>query len=273
MKNCTILLALFAAFGLSMAPTASAGLIHHYKLDETTGTTAGDSAGSVNGTLTYYTGGSAFSFDDDGVTGKVDDALQFTHSKRQVVVLPDDTFTFGTSDYTIATWVKRSSIGDRNGIWGQASTAGSAAGSAWAQFSADNTVRWLEDKGSGHEDVNSIGTIMADDTWHHLAFVREGATISLYIDGSFDNSSTDSGTFDMYGDDGTHIGENNAAPGSDRSLDGALDDFQVYDQALTSGEVASLYNNPGSVIPEPSSFVLGLLGLAFVAWRRRRVVR
>ena len=262
-----------SALALLMAPVASAELIHHYKLDETTGTTAGDSAGSVDGTLTFFSGGSAFTFDDDGVTGKVDDALQFTHSKKHVITLPDGTFAFGTSDYTIATWVKRSSDGATHGIWGQGTTAEGHAGSAWVRFEGDNRMRWIHDKGATAADVYSVGTITADDTWHHLAFVREGATMSMYIDGSFENSSTDSETFDLYGEAGTQFGEVNPAPGYDRSFDGALDDIQVYDQALTSGEVASLYNNPGAVIPEPSSFVLavlGLLGLPFVAWRRWR---
>ena len=263
-----------SALALLMASVASAELIHHYTLDETTGTTAGDSAGSVDGTLTFFSDGSAPTVDDDGVTGKVGDALHLTHSKKQVITLPDDTFTFGTSDYTIATWLKRSSDGATHGIWGQGTMAEGHAGSAWVRFQGDNRMRWLHDKGATYADVYSVGTITADDTWHHVAFVREGATMSMYIDGLLDNSSTDdSGTFDMFGDAGVQFGELNPTPGYDRSFDGALDDIQVYNQALTSGEVASLYNNPGAVIPEPSSFVLavlGLLGLSFVVWRKRR---
>jgi hypothetical protein len=56
---------------------------------------------------------------------------------------------------------------------------------------------------------------------------------------------------------------------NDRVPNGYLDDFQLYDEVLTSEQISFLYNNPGSVIPEPSTALLGGLGLLALLRRRR----
>ena len=54
---------------------------------------------------------------------------------------------------------------------------------------------------------------------------------------------------------------NNLHAGTSSGFGGSLDDIQIYDQALTPSQISSLFLNPGSVIPEPSSLGLLLTGL------------
>lgn len=57
----------------------------------------------------------------------------------------------------------------------------------------------------------------------------------------------------------------------DANLNGTFDEFRIYDTALDSTEVAaSLAAGPGTVIPEPGSGILGLLGLGLLMRHRRR---
>lgn len=57
----------------------------------------------------------------------------------------------------------------------------------------------------------------------------------------------------------------------DANLDGTFDEFRIYDHALSGAEVAaSLAAGPNTVIPEPGSVLLGLLGLSLLACARRR---
>ena len=76
---------LFRRFLLSAAlllcvAQAHAGLVLHYKFDETTGTTAADSSGSgYTGTLTNMTG-------SEWTTGKVGGALSFDGSNDRISV-------------------------------------------------------------------------------------------------------------------------------------------------------------------------------------------
>ena len=49
----------------------------------------------------------------------------------------------------------------------------------------------------------------------------------------------------------------------------ALDDVQIYNEALTSSQIAFLANNPGVAVPEASSFLyLAMPGLLFIGVRR-----
>ena len=52
-------------------------------------------------------------------------------------------------------------------------------------------------------------------------------------------------------------------------FDGLIDDVQFYDEALSSGEVAFLFNNPGQLIPEPAAVALLGLGGVMMLGRRR----
>jgi len=48
-----------------------------------------------------------------------------------------------------------------------------------------------------------------------------------------------------------------------------LDDLQIYDDLLTADQLLFLANNPGTMIPEPTSFSLLLLG-SWLVWRTSR---
>ncbi|MBA4137774.1 MAG: hypothetical protein C0518_10700 [Opitutus sp.] len=69
-----------------------------------------------------------------------------------------------------------------------------------------------------------------------------------------------------------------ASPSQGRYFAGAVDDFQVYNQALNASSVAYLHANPGSavafaVVPEPSSLLLLALGVGVIGvlqWQRWR---
>lgn len=77
--------------------------------------------------------------------------------------------------------------------------------------------------------------------WTHVAYVKEGNTISFYLNGVLDSTLAVNGT-----------GVSNNGPiylGSDPWYAGAgmqMDEFRVYDVALTSAEVGALGQNSPS---------------------------
>ena len=98
-------------------------------------------------------------------------------------------------------------------------------------------------------EVQSGGTTttsnIADGTWHHIAIVVPNASSTVadtayYIDGSYVGNFSDSTALatgvgplrvgDSYQDDG-------------RDFKGNIDDVQLYDHALTAGEIEDLYLN------------------------------
>ena len=60
--------------------------------------------------------------------------------------------------------------------------------------------------------------------------------------------------------------------GVDQQFDGQFYDMQFYDGQLTAGEVATLFNSPGTTVPEPSAYALigSVFVLTWVMLRRGR---
>ena len=255
-----VLLIIFLA-----APFASAEwmVTNYYTLDETTGTTAYDSVGTYNGTLTTIGETGSFTFDDASVTGTVGNALEFTGNDNQLVSLGDDVLTVGTDDFKISMWIKRSSIGTYQGLWGQHSLDEGADHSMWARIQDTNVVRLCIDMGTGTGaslNITSLTPITDTTSWHQLEFERtysaenDETTYAIYLDGSFDGSAVHSGIpYDISGDDGTVLGS--YTPTTDRTFNGLIDDVKIY----------------ANVVPEPSTIILmgfGLLGLLGLRLRR-----
>ncbi|MCK4294894.1 MAG: LamG domain-containing protein [Planctomycetes bacterium] len=80
-----------------------------------------------------------------------------------------------------------------------------------------------------------------DDTWHHYALVRQGATVSVYRDGTVEGSQTNAiGNEDLSNASNFYLGrEQWESHGYAKTV---LDDFRVYDRALTEEQIQELFN-------------------------------
>jgi hypothetical protein len=81
-----------------------------------------------------------------------------------------------------------------------------------------------------------------DDEWHHVAVVKNGLTITIYVDGVQDAEET----FDEWREDdetvvtmGAAFREGETDPGA---YAGWLDDVRYYGRALTEDEVNAVMN-------------------------------
>lgn len=85
--------------------------------------------------------------------------------------------------------------------------------------------------------------------WHHYLFVKDGATKEIYIDGELSLSG------DGLGLATTITSLNLGAESSGlRSLQGMIDDFAIFDRALTAGQITALAAgaSPDSLIAPPA---------------------
>jgi len=110
--------------------------------------------------------------------------------------------------------------------------------------------------GDGYSDILLSNTVLLKENWYHLVALRNGTTQSIYINGQLDSSkncSSDPIDFDgNYNDDKVNIGR---ASRSGRSgditgsyINGLIDDVQIYDRALSAGEIQELYEQAPVVI-------------------------
>ena len=96
--------------------------------------------------------------------------------------------------------------------------------------------------GTSYVGLLAEGHPVNDSRLHHLAYVRQGATLSLYIDGALVKAGqTASGRPTVItGADSFRIGRR--APFAFTSLAAFYDDLRVYDRGLSADEVRTLAN-------------------------------
>ena len=132
-----------------------------------------------------------------------------------------------------------------------------------------------EDPGGGGIATFDSGAITAAaQTFHYaVTWSNDGdgtSTINYWRDGVHQTIDGDVGSeLGDLNDVNNWLGRSNWT--ADANLNGSFDEFRIYDHALSGAEVAnSLAAGPNTVIPEPSSGLLSLLGLGLLMRVRRR---
>ncbi len=205
----------------------SSSLVGHWKLDETTGTTAADSSGyGYNGTLTGTT------FPATTVAGINGTAVNLDGNNDWIDTVNLD---FNRGGYTLSTWAKSGSAGNMR-LLSKYSTGGNQK---WMMLLASGE---FECGASGASGIGTVtGVNLFNNQWHHYACVVNDTNITAYVDGvpstpvAHTNSLlTNSAIW--------RIGARN--DGAEDFL-GAMDDARIYNRALSGAEIALLYGATG----------------------------
>ena len=217
--------------------------ILHYALD--TGLTVTDTSGNSNTGILQGTGTTS-------VTGQISTALSFNGSGAITFTSVSQLgLASPASAFSTCFWVKttqtdsniltiRGSSGGGLGLFmvglGQIAGGNTGTGFPFCVTQGDN--------GSGFGTFGGTSTTVSasDGNWHHIACTRTtGQTITIYLDGVVLATVGDS----LSGAGVTPVLANSAIgfdPISNTGyLNGLLDDFQIYNRALTSTEVNSIY--------------------------------
>ena len=222
-----------AVIGLTLKAASSlkTGLVGHWKLDETVGTTAIDSSsGGNNGTMN---GG--LDAGNDSVPGKINTSLDFDGTNDEIDTGDIDAMD-GVSQLTISAWMRRTALNDHV-------TVQKGNGS-------DRTGINYWDNGRLYFNIGNAGStwgfITQNDTdWHHVALVFDGtqtgnsSRLKGYLDG-IELTLSYSGTIPALTATQANsflIGHNQA--NNDRSQ-GQIDDVRIYNRILSASEISEL---------------------------------
>ncbi len=209
--------------------------ILHYRFDESSGLTANDSIGSLNGTL--Y--GSMT--DADWISGVLNNALDFDGTDDYVQTPDIDT----PEEVTVAFWAKSDTA-----TWNAYGCLVSKRPSFLMHpCLGSKAVQWRVYDSLGQKQILSWGPPDSFDItdWHHYVgtFSPNDANMLLYVDGDLMTSCL--APFSIQDDsDGICIGWDDGWAG--RYFDGQIDDVRIYDYALNTQEVRSLSSNDKLVL-------------------------
>ncbi len=263
-KKC-ILIPLIA---LSASMSSAALIIYHEFETETAGVFT-DTAGNYDGT-----GGQL-----DTVTTKIGSGSgSFGGDADQIDLGVTDSDLTGISGFTLSTWIRPTSIASgRRYIFGN-----TEENKASIMFMIDGSELTLGLYSGGTwngnpDNNNSPGAGIAANTWTHVALVWDGDYATFYVDGATQAGWTHNladGTIDRQGNAPTPTAVIGANHVSGSSFLGNIDDFAIWDEALTSTQIEGLADEsltPLTVIPEPSAIFLALGGLlTTLLFSRRR---
>jgi hypothetical protein len=219
----------------------------------------GTNNGTLNGPVT-------------NVTGQVGLALQFPGTNVSpagtAINFGANAGNFGTNDFTIDYWLNTHSTQTEEAFLGRRATC-DANSPFWeirigGGTSGNPPPGFLHielDRGGGTApDYVDSSTNFNDGLWHHVAWVRKGTDLSLYVDGVLDGY-VNTGTVDNVANtDSLILGTSVCQPSNDgtQPFSGAVDELDLWNRALTDVEIAAIYQagtnhigkaTPASILP------------------------
>ncbi len=261
---------------LTLAASCQATLVAYWNYNEGSGNVLYNTYGSDanDGVIT----GATYTSGRPGAG----DALDFSGSGGNYVLVAEDNFAFGKSDFTISTWFNASEIDPEDNTHKfMFSTYDGAGGFTNTGYTLSLVRGGLSTTGRAEfkvfGDASGPATVISnnaldDGSWHNVVGVVSNGNLSLYIDGVLQTST------DSYATDTIANPSQNLTIGRQResstlhNFDGLLDDTAVFDIALDQSQITTLYTQgPLSVVPEPAeSALIGGIGLAILLMLRRR---
>lgn len=199
------------------------GLLHYYKLNETTGMVLNSINQSNNGTNHGAT---------RGVAGKVNNAFDFEQSDPDYVNASDTNYT----DFSISAWIKVESNATINTIVSQGNS----------NFPDPFDLRVLTDNrtsfdyGANGDSTTVVTTWKASPgIWYHVVAIYNATSgASLYINNLSNGTSATTKVLGRAGQ--FYIGRRGD---NSNYFDGIIDEVGIWNRSLTVNEINILYNN------------------------------
>ena len=225
-------------------PNLQSGLVGHWTFDgpSISGTTVKDVSGSGNnGTMVNG---------PTPVAGVLGQALSF-NGTSQYVSVPDSSSLRLSTALAMALWFRTTSNGSDIGFIRKDTLSGArylygiqmngVSNGACSTHYSGGIVAAQYYNGTCFEAPSTLD--LNDGKWHQAVMTISGTTLTLYVDGKFQSSTTITGIQGApTGATGIGADPANSSSGVMGYLSGSIDDVRIYNRALSASEVKQLYN-------------------------------
>ena len=162
-----------------------------------------------------------------------------------------------TGAFSLSFWANYTTTGNGINIISQNQTSQATFGMYQL---TDGKIRfWVTSSGS-YNASNEItaNTATNNGNWNNIILINDGTNLKIYINGSLDNSSSNGVSSPYNGTANFWIGGSQAGGAK---FEGKLDSVSIYNYALSSSQITTLYGsssigigNPMSLSPKPVSY-------------------
>jgi hypothetical protein len=232
---------------------ASAGLVVHYRFNETTGNTVNDFAGDKDAVIV----GTPTGFEQWVAAGQIGGALRLAGvtpdgGVGHYVELPQGAL-LGLQQCSISLWVNRAGgamwqrvidFGSGPPVWLYFTPHGGTglpiiAGRTPALIFVDYIAIPEADAGVGQLKINQPIPV---STWVHFVLTWSASEMKVYLNGKLVAQATPNGQVaptDLGNTGQNYLGRSQFA--ADPYFNGMLDEFRIYDRVLSASDVSQLY--------------------------------
>ena len=172
------------------------------------------------------------------ITGYIRKGAAFNGSSSAISVSATSTtpVDFSQRNYSLSFWVNTTTT-TQSAMLSKYGDSDSARAFI-TEIRATGIVRHYE-RGTGtFEDTSTTSTIN-DGDWHHIVVTKSSTQTIIYIDGTADVTNANTFTSNNGGTEDFRIGRDN--PASPAWFNGKIDQVRIFDKALSSSEVTTLY--------------------------------
>ncbi|WP_132972004.1 LamG-like jellyroll fold domain-containing protein, partial [Thiogranum longum] len=228
--------AVSSAVFLIQAQLQPTGLIHYWKLDETSGTSYANVADVDDPAICTSC--------PTPVAGRISGAQDFNGTTHEINAADDNQFDWPANGrFSIEAWIRRTTACRVTGE----TVVGRRDSSSMLEWSlgceGSNASFTLIDTTGAGGGSNLVGTTnIADGEWHHLVAVRDAVSGKnyLYVDGVEEASISLNYPGDFVGVSGLNIGWLDLTA-SDYHFTGTIDEVALYSRVLPASEISRHY--------------------------------
>ncbi|WP_231859474.1 tectonin domain-containing protein [Nodularia spumigena] len=186
--------------------------------------------------------------DNEGPGGNT--AVHINGSDNSFVSFGTQIGQFGTSDFTLAFWLQTKESYRYFDIAGNRA-AGSHGNFFCIRMTGKHESRPggiiasevdQDQNGTNYIGVESKTAGFNDGKWHHLAVVRQGKSLKLYIDGVILGNATGNGVANIANGQAFKLGRSLVGVDNKFAPDARYSGLRVYDTALNDSEISSLFS-------------------------------
>ena len=174
-------------------------------------------------------------------TGLFGKAASFNPSNTSHINI--DNLDFPTNNFTVSVWVYLNYVSSSSGYDMILTTAKQNSG-GYFYFTFTHNVLTYYDTGAGASV--SANTTVVSNQWYHCVLTKSSSTgVKLYLNNVVVGSNsgyTSNNTSNTTSGGVNTIGWYNTGSSTTASFDGLMDQFRIFEKALTAPEINSLYN-------------------------------
>ena len=156
------------------------------------------------------------------------DGAAYLNGSSVIDISASSDYAFGSGDFTIEYWIN-TTVKAADSVYRRMFVLDGPTGDTGANFALNidagsgHVTAWGGNAGPGN--IVSQGVNITDGVWHHVACVRQGTTVSVFVDGSIQGTGTDNRALFASSNPAPRLGGLSTSTGR---MNGYMQDVRVY---------------------------------------------